>query len=241
AQSLTLNLDDVTYGEIEALDPQLAADTKAFEPLLTARQEAIKAAVLSHQWGVVAQALVNPAARLQALAGKLNAEAETLEKAADEKARAALQKQFTELDARARLSQVRDAVVTAVGKLSHQAKLAQCLSAVKTNAISLKASDMAEKVVSKELAEALNREFKTLGVGTLSVSLQSRADRGKALHKLKLELPQSRSPSDILSEGEQRAVAIGSFLAEVSLSGSKSGIVFDDPVSSLDHLRRERV
>ncbi len=241
AQSLTLNLDDVTHGEIEALDPQVAADTKAFESLLTARQEAIKAAVLSHQWDSLTQSLVDPAARLQTLVDKLNAEAETLEKASDEKARAALQKQFTELDARVRLSQVRDAVVTAVGKLSHQAKLAQCLSAVKTNAISLKASDMAEKVVSKELAEALNREFKALGVGTLSVSLQSRADKGKALHKLKLELPQCRSPGDILSEGEQRAVAIGSFLAEAGLSGGKGGIVFDDPVSSLDHRRRERV
>ena len=61
------------------------------------------------------------------------------------------------------------------------------------------------------------------------------------MHKLKLELPESRSPSDILSEGEQSAIAIGSFLAEVGLNGSKGGIVFDDPVSSLDHLRRERV
>src|SRR3546814_17757523 len=118
---------------------------------------------------------------------KLNAEAETLEKAADEKARAALQKQFTELDARARLSQVRDAVVTAVGKLSHQAKLAQCLSAVKTNAISLKASDMAEKVVSKELPEALNRDAKTMDGGTWRVSLHRRASRGTALHSRKLE------------------------------------------------------
>ena len=241
AHVLSLNLDDVTHGEIEVLDLQLAADAKAFEQLLTARQEAIKAAVLSHQWDGIDQALVNPAARLQALADKLNAEAETLEKASDEKARAVLQKQFGELNARVRLRQVRDAVVTAVKKLSHQAKLMQCLSAVKTNAISLKASELAEKVVSKELADALNREFKALGVGTLHVSLQSRADRGKALHKLKLELPQSRSPSDILSEGEQRAVAIASFLAEVGLSGGKGGIVFDDPVSSLDHRRRECV
>ena len=241
AHALTLNIDDVTYGEIEALDPQLAADTKAFEPVLATRQEAIKAAVISHQWESVAQDLVNPAARVQALADTLNAEAETLEQASDEKARAALQKQFTDLDARIKLNQVRDAVVTAAGKLSHQAKLVQCLSAVRTNAISLKASDMAEKVVSKELAEALNREFKALGVGTLSVSLQSRADKGKALHKLRLELPQVRSPGDILSEGEQRAVAIGSFLAEVGLDDGKGGIVFDDPVSSLDHRRRERV
>ncbi|PZS83734.1 ATPase [Stenotrophomonas maltophilia] len=240
-QNLTLNLDDVTYGEIEALDPQLAVDAKAFEPMLVARQQAIKAAVLSHEWESVAQALVSPASRLQALADKLNAEAGALEKASDEKMRAALQKQFTELESRVLLQKVKDSVVTAIGKLRHRAKLAQCLSDVKTNAISLKASEMAEKVVSKELAEALNREFKALGVGTLSVSLQSRADRGKALHKLKLELPQSRSPVDILSEGEQRAVAIGSFLAEVGLSGGKGGIVFDDPVSSLDHRRRERV
>jgi energy-coupling factor transporter ATP-binding protein EcfA2 len=241
AHSLTLNLDDVTYGEIEVLDPQLAAEAKAFESALADRQEAIKAAMISHQWDGTDKALGNPATRLQALADKLNAEAEALEKASDEKARAALQMQFGELDARVRLSQVKEAVVTAVTKLSHQAKLLQCQSAVKTNAISLKASELAEKVVSKELAEALNREFKALGVGTLRVSLQSRADKGKALHKLKLELPQSRNPGDILSEGEQRAVAIGSFLAEVGLSGGKGGVVFDDPVSSLDHRRRERV
>ena len=99
----------MTYGEIEALDPELAADPRAFELALTARQEAIKAAVVSHQWANTVQDLTNPAARLQALADKLNAEAETLENASDEKARAALQKQFSELDARVRLSLVKDA------------------------------------------------------------------------------------------------------------------------------------
>lgn len=239
--NLTLNIDDVTYGEIEGLDPQLANDVKVFEQSLVARQEAIKAAVISHEWEGAEQALANPSARLKALADKLNAEAETLERASDEKARAALQKQFIELDARVRLSQVKDAVVLAVTRLGHQAKLEQCLSSVKTNSISRKASELAEKVVSKELAEALNREFKALGVGMLRVSLQSRSDRGKALHKLKLELPQSRNPGEILSEGEQRAIALGSFLAEAGLSDGKGGIVFDDPVSSLDHRRRERV
>jgi len=241
AHVLTLNLDDVTYGEIAAMDAQLATDTRAFEQALTARQEAIKAAVISHQWDGIEQALPSPAVRLQALAVKLNAEAETLEKASDEAARSALQKQFNDLDARVRLSQVKDAVATAVSRLGHQAKLKQCLSAVDTRSISLKASELAAKAVSKELADALNREFKALGVGSLCVMLQTRSDKGKPLHKLKLELPQSRNPGEILSEGEQRAIAIGSFLAEVGLSNGKGGIVFDDPVSSLDHRRRELV
>jgi ABC-type cobalamin/Fe3+-siderophores transport system ATPase subunit len=223
------------------LDSQLTKDVKTFEQSLAARQEVIKEAVISHQWEGADDALVNPASRFQALADRLNAEAETLEKASDEKARALFQKQLAELDSRIRLNQVKDAIVLAVFRLGHQAKLQQCLSAVRTTAISRKASELAEKVVSQELAESLNREFKLLGVGTLHVSLKSRSDKGKALHKLKLELPQIRNPAEILSEGEQRAIAIGSFLAEVGLSGGKGGIVFDDPVSSLDHRRRERV
>jgi len=241
ASVMMLNLDEVTQAEIAEIDPPLVVDTKAFEVALTVRHESIKAAIVSHDWTGLDQALISPADRLQALAGKLNAEAEALEKASNEIWRAALQKQLNELDARVKLSQTKDAVLTVVARLGHLGKLKNCLTAVRTNAISLKASELAEKVVSKELADALNREFKALGVGGLSVSLQSRADRGKALHKLKLQLPQVRSPGEILSEGEQRAIAIGSFLAEVSLSSSKGGIVFDDPVSSLDHRRRERV
>lgn len=239
--ALTLNFDDVTYSEIAAMDAQLATDTRAFERALTARQEAIKTAVISHHWDSIDQDLPSPVARLQAQANKLNAEAETLEKASDEAARTTLQKQFNELNARVQLSLVKDAVVTAVSTLAHQAKLKQCLSAVDTRSISLKASELSAKVVSKELADALNREFKALGVSSLSVTLQSRSDKGKPLHKLKLELPQSRNPGEILSEGEQRAIAIGSFLAEVGLSNGKGGVVFDDPVSSLDHRRRELV
>ena len=241
ASVMVLNFDEATQAEVAEIDSPLMADTKTFEAALSARHEAIKAAVVSHDWTGLDQALVSPADRLQVLAEKLNAEAEALDRASNEEARAVLQKQLSELDARVKLSQVKEAVVTAVTKLVHQGKLKNCLTAVRTNAISLKASELAEKVVSKELADALNREFKALGVGSLSVSLQSRADRGKALHKLKLQLPQVRSPGEILSEGEQRAIAIGSFLAEVGLSGGKGGIVFDDPVSSLDHRRRERV
>ncbi|SDS18274.1 AAA domain-containing protein [Halopseudomonas litoralis] len=238
---MALNIDEATQAEIQEIDPNLVADSKVYEAALKSRHEAIKAAIVSHDWGGLDQPLVSPTLRFQLLAEKLNTEVEALEKAADEAARTALQSQLDELDARVKLSQVKNAVITAVAKLVHQGKLKKCLTAVRTNAISNKASELAEKVVSKDLADALNREFKSLGVGNLKVSLQSRANRGKALHKLKLELPQARSPGEILSEGEQRAIAIGSFLAEVGLSGGTGGIVFDDPVSSLDHRRRERV
>jgi len=43
------------------------------------------------------------------------------------------------------------------------------------------------------------------------------------------------------SEGEQRAIALGAFLGELALANHSCGIVFDDPVWSLDHWRRRNV
>jgi energy-coupling factor transporter ATP-binding protein EcfA2 len=46
---------------------------------------------------------------------------------------------------------------------------------------------------------------------------------------------------DILSEGEFRALALACFLADIKSLPHHSGIIVDDPVSSLDHLRCTRV
>lgn len=45
---------------------------------------------------------------------------------------------------------------------------------------------------------------------------------------------------DVVSEGEFGALALAAFLAEIG-QGQGSGIVLDDPVSSLDHLHRRAV
>jgi len=48
-------------------------------------------------------------------------------------------------------------------------------------------------------------------------------------------------PSKILSEGEQKVLAIADFLAEARLGGITAPVMFDDPVSSLDHRRIDQV
>jgi hypothetical protein len=143
-----------------------------------------------------------------------------------------------ELEARVKLGPLRDAVIEAISKHVLLAGLRKCLSAVKTTAISNKASSLSEKVISKELETALNTEFAALHVSGMNVCLKSQTTKGKMYFKLALQLPGQQRPTSILSEGEQRAIAIGSFLAEVNLSGVTGGVVFDDPVSSLDHKRR---
>lgn len=47
----------------------------------------------------------------------------------------------------------------------------------------------------------------------------------------------SHKPSVILSEGEQKVIAMADFLAESSLRHASSPVIFDDPVNSLDYRR----
>ena len=48
-------------------------------------------------------------------------------------------------------------------------------------------------------------------------------------------------PSKVLSEGQQKVLALADFLAEARLTGITAPIVFDDPVNSLDHRRVNEV
>jgi energy-coupling factor transporter ATP-binding protein EcfA2 len=240
-QTVELGFDQELQTEIDSAVPGLGAATKAYGESLTIRRDAIKQVCDSQAWSDIVSLPASPAADLQSLSEKLTEEAASLEKAADVVARNSMEEEFRELDARLKLSKFKAAVITAITKHSLCLNLNKCLRALKTNAISKKATELAASVISKDLEAALNSEFKALSAESLRVSLQSRSAKGKTLHKLKLGSAQGKNPADVLSEGEQRAIAIGSFLAEVNLGGGTGGVVFDDPVSSLDHKRRERV
>jgi wobble nucleotide-excising tRNase len=49
------------------------------------------------------------------------------------------------------------------------------------------------------------------------------------------------SADRVFSEGERTAINLASFLAEVSITGDAAGLIFDDPISSLDsNIRSQR-
>ncbi|WP_367381018.1 hypothetical protein [Stenotrophomonas cyclobalanopsidis] len=91
------------------------------------------------------------------------------------------------------------------------------------------------------LATALNEELTALGYRhRVTPVLTSQTKGGRNLHGLALT-GCKHGVHDVLSEGEQRAVALAFFLAEAKLRGDKSTIVFDDPSTLLDHLHRRRM
>ncbi len=65
--------------------------------------------------------------------------------------------------------------------------------------------------------------------------------RGALYHKLQLRRAPGVEVSKVVSEGEAQCLSIASFFAELSTAADQSAILFDDPVSSLDHNWRENV
>lgn len=239
---LSIGLDKALKEELQAVNKELSDACESFGKALAERVALIKTACAPDgDWSAVTSLPENPMVKLRTMVAALLSEADALDKAIDEKARAALVSEFKELDARVKLAAVKDGVLTAITAHILQAKLTKCASATRTTAISNKATELSEKVISKDLEIALNDEFMRLNVPNLHVCLKPFSVKGKTYYKLALELPGQQRPMTILSEGEQRAIALASFLAEANLSGGQGGLAFDDPVSSLDHKRRWHV
>jgi len=227
--------------ELEALEGGLPALVLAFEASIEARRAAMLAAVSNVQWDSLPTLSEDPRHNLKALAERLIHQATSLDNAADTTARQKLEQQRDDLLARQQLSLVLAAVVGLVNRIKLNKQLESCEADLKTHKITAKSKEFATIGVNQALAVALDDEFKRLGVGHIKTKLIPRGDKSKNKYRLGLDLPATFSLGEILSEGEQRSISIGCFLAELRQFSHKGAIVFDDPVSSLDHWHRQHV
>lgn len=77
---------------------------------------------------------------------------------------------------------------------------------------------------------------------TLPVQFKFAGEAGATDRKIELtNAGVTVDPSQVLSEGEQTAAALADFLTEVELNGACIGVAFDDPVTSMDHVRKEAI
>ncbi len=239
--NLALPMDEELLTDIKAANQALAESCQAFGKSLTQRYGSLLKALAEHSWQPLKALTKSPAPALKLLSERLATNAKALEDSADKAVRVKLVQEQQEFRTRVQLGQRKKAILRSIEQLQYKGKLTACAAAIDTAAISRKARALTQESVSEALGTALNEEFASLGVDHLTVTFATRVEYGKTLQKLKLDFPGSSDIARVLSEGEQRALAIASFLAEVSLSPGSGGLIFDDPVSSLDHLRRERV
>lgn len=138
-------------------------------------------------------------------------------------------------------------------KLSeHLPGIGQCVENAKTAAALTRCHEVISRKVRRSLteesklasAEAVNRNFarffeeerEALGGREIALSFQGRS--GKSERK---KLIRDHRPADVLSEGEQKVLALADFLAECRTNGHHHPLIFDDPVCSLDDRNSERI
>ncbi len=94
-----------------------------------------------------------------------------------------------------------------------------------------------EDLVNSDFQARFKEECQALQTPTVRLEFIGR--KGKARRRKSLA-PDHRL-SKILSEGEQKVLALADFIAEARMGGSSAPVIFDDPVNSLDHRRIKQV
>ena len=98
------------------------------------------------------------------------------------------------------------------------------------------AKDASDELLNKDFERRFDEECKRLRAPSVTLNFPGR--QGQATRR---KLVASYKPSDVLSEGEQKALALADFLAEVTSVPAASPVVFDDPITSMDYRRIHEV
>lgn len=110
-----------------------------------------------------------------------------------------------------------------------------CISQLNTSVVSRKIGDLMENqavnLQHQEFIKHLNHFNKDLATKVLLS--KTRTSQGNTFQKCGLT-GLTDTINSILSEGEQKIIALSNFLAECTIDGRKNTIIFDDPVTSLD-------
>lgn len=230
--------------ELQEDQPALVVAIREYMVALKARQTSIMAMAPNKKLDPLEALPASPVATLDELITKRLAEAGGLEKALTPEERQRKTKTLADLEARTKLAELLPKVLDAIEWHKRDHAFGEAIRGCSTRQVTSKTSELYEAHVTEELRAAFAKELVSLGLGRLDVVLEMTGQKGARMQQLKLRTapPFARAKvSDILSEGEQRVIAMALFLAEIGIEPGRSGLIFDDPVSSLDHMRRERI
>lgn len=177
-------------------------------------------------------------ALLEALGNEIDRDIERLSADDTEAALASLESERRVLRHRHVLSQQLPAIEAYVAERAWVAKAIGAKPALNTRHVTDKEKELFSRFVTGGYRDRFTEECRQLDCG-VPVELQTVGRSGQTLRSLAIR--GGHKPDAVLSEGEQRAVALADFLTEVALNPTSAGIVLDDPVTSQDHERRQRI
>jgi hypothetical protein len=184
----------------------------------------------------------DPDADLAALETSTKAYALELRNATDVQQRKKLEAERDELRDRIALDTSLPIANAEVERLKKLKLVADCLKETPTNAITNLGNDIADNAITPQIRDRFQNEIVQLAANRIRVEVvRSGGKFGSPQYQVKLFANPNAKVHQVLSEGEQTCVALAAFLTELATATHQSALVFDDPVSSLDHRWRQQV
>lgn len=136
-----------------------------------------------------------------------------------------------------------NSIISNVKRHKYIDKLERLKGQCVTTSVSTLSSQISRSGVVEPLILAFREELDSFGFNRFKIKIDTRNRFGTQQFKLSLadENDTTIGSLNVASEGEQRCIAIASFLAEMKADARKSAVIFDDPVNSLSHEWTSRV
>jgi ABC-type transport system involved in cytochrome c biogenesis ATPase subunit len=206
------------------------------------RRDALVKASTPEEFGVVLAVAISPLENIAIYLATLDNEAEAFDLAAkQDTGRGVERAKIAALRDRKKLSDDLQTILARREDLEQLAKLRACRTTVETGHISRQITALRRRLVMDDLETRIRNEIANFDLTHIPFQVSDRSKNGQSYFEVSLQSASTIDNNKVLSEGEQRALALACFLGEAASDTEKNGLIIDDPVSSLDHIRLRHV
>lgn len=223
---------------INRIDPSVESDvTNLMASIAVLRQKAVDALQKRVAFADVAATTAVETVLVE-LCKRIDDDVARLEKVDATAAIAALELERQTLRHREVLSQLLPSVQMYVADAKWCAMASRAKSALNPRHITEKEKELFGEIIGDTYRTLFGQECRHLEC-IMPIEMLTAGQKGQTVRSLAMK--GGYQPDAILSEGEQKAVALADFLTEISLNPSNAGIALDDPVTSQDHERKNLI
>ncbi len=216
--------------ELTTIVPMIESQVSA----CTARRSEMIQALRSGAEREIPPPIAVDVADIQQIIGILEREIKSLEKDDANERLANLELRLRELKHRQLLGSHFSAVEQYVANKRWVGKARQALGS--TRPITTKYNEMFKQLVTDRYVALFENTLNRFKTG-MRVKIETRGQKGETVRQIALDpaaFPKRFPIERVLSDGQKTAVALADFLTEAVLDESSSGIILDDPITSLD-------
>lgn len=161
---------------------------------------------------------------------------ESLKHALVSEEREKIQRQYDALMCHKWIYENRRNLLQAISNKKQIKELENAKQYLTTNKITIESNALAQALITDAYIDRFTKELRRLAPGIKVKLEKASSSKGNSPYKVILDSETAKKckPEDILSEGEQRIVALAAFFADATGRDELTPIIIDDPISSLD-------